>query len=95
MPRLFALWRLWVYGLAFLALGFLLGACWWRAGVVTDAAECERVRVLLFDKNLLDPGTHWAKHRSVLIEVVPERIDYIDYGQGFGHKDVWEPSASA
>ncbi|MGH0033338.1 MAG: sodium:solute symporter family transporter [Myxococcota bacterium] len=38
---LFALWRLWVYGLAFLALGFLLGACWWRAGVVTDAELCE------------------------------------------------------
>jgi Na+/proline symporter len=38
---LFALWRLWVYGLAFLALGFLLGGCWWRAGVVTDAELCE------------------------------------------------------
>lgn len=38
---LFALWRLWVYGLAFLALGFLLGACWWRSGVVTDAELCE------------------------------------------------------
>jgi SSS family solute:Na+ symporter len=37
----FALWRLWVYGLAFLAFGFLLGACWWRAGVVTDAELCE------------------------------------------------------
>jgi Na+/proline symporter len=37
----FALWRLWVYGLAFLALGFLLGACWWRARVVTDAELCE------------------------------------------------------
>lgn len=37
----FALWRLWTYGIAFLALGFLLGACWWRAGVVTDAELCE------------------------------------------------------
>jgi len=38
---LFALWRLWVYGLAFLLFGFLLGACWWRARVVTDAELCE------------------------------------------------------
>jgi Na+/proline symporter len=38
---LFALWRLWTYGLAFLALGFLLGSCWWRSGVVTDAELCE------------------------------------------------------
>lgn len=37
----FALWRLWIYGLAFLALGFLLGACWWRARVITDAELCE------------------------------------------------------
>ena len=37
----FALWRLWIYGIAFLALGFLLGAAWWRTGVVTDAELCE------------------------------------------------------
>lgn len=37
----FALWRLWVYGIAFLLLGFLLGAAWWRSGVVTDAELCE------------------------------------------------------
>jgi Na+/proline symporter len=37
----FALWRLWSYGIAFLLLGFLLGSAWWRAGVVTDAELCE------------------------------------------------------
>lgn len=37
----FALWRLWSYGLAFLLLGFLLGTAWWRSGVVTDAEFCE------------------------------------------------------
>jgi len=37
----FALWRLWIYGIAFLLLGFLLARCWWRAGVVTDAELCE------------------------------------------------------
>jgi Na+/proline symporter len=37
----FALWRLWSYGIAFLLLGLLLGSAWWRAGVVTDAELCE------------------------------------------------------
>ncbi len=37
----FALWRLWVYGIAFLLLGFVLGAAWWRSGVLTDAELCE------------------------------------------------------
>jgi len=32
-----SLWRLWVYGLAFLFMGFVLGAAWRRAGVLTDA----------------------------------------------------------
>jgi SSS family solute:Na+ symporter len=38
---IFALWRLWIYGIAFLLLGFLLGAAWWRSRVVTDAEFCE------------------------------------------------------
>lgn len=33
----FALWRLWIYALAFLLLGFLLGPAWRRARVLTDA----------------------------------------------------------
>lgn len=32
-----SLWRLWIYGLAFLLMGFLLGKAWRRAGVLTDA----------------------------------------------------------
>jgi Na+/proline symporter len=38
---LFALWRLWIYGLAFLMMGFLLGRSWLRARVVTDAELVE------------------------------------------------------
>jgi SSS family solute:Na+ symporter len=38
---IFALWRLWIYALAFLLLGFLLAACWRRAGVLTDAELAE------------------------------------------------------
>ena len=38
---LFALWRLWIYGLAFLMMGFLLGRAWRRANVLTDAELTE------------------------------------------------------
>ncbi|MCH9010631.1 MAG: hypothetical protein IIC21_08415 [Chloroflexi bacterium] len=38
---LFALWRLWVYGIAFLLMGFVLAALWRRAGVLTDAELTE------------------------------------------------------
>ena len=38
---IFALWRLWIYGIAFLLLGLVLGSAWWRSGVVTDAELCE------------------------------------------------------
>ncbi len=34
---IWSLWQLWVYGLAFLLLGFVLGGAWRRAGVLTDA----------------------------------------------------------
>jgi Na+/proline symporter len=38
---IFSLWRLWIYALAFLLLGFLLAPCWRRARVVTDAELSE------------------------------------------------------
>lgn len=37
----FALWRLWIYGIAFFLLAFLMSAWWWRAKVVTDAEFSE------------------------------------------------------
>jgi solute:Na+ symporter, SSS family len=37
----FGLWRLWIYALAFLLMGYLLGQCWRRAGVLTDAELVE------------------------------------------------------
>jgi SSS family solute:Na+ symporter len=38
---IFALWRLWIYALAFLMMGFVLAASWQRAGVLTDAELTE------------------------------------------------------
>lgn len=41
MAGIFSLWRLWIYTLAFLLLGFLLAGGWRRAGVLTDAELAE------------------------------------------------------
>ncbi len=38
---IFMLWRLWIYGLGFLMIGFLLGRSWRRATVLTDAELTE------------------------------------------------------
>ncbi len=38
---IFALWRLWIYAVAFLLLGFLLAPLWRRARVLTDAELAE------------------------------------------------------
>jgi len=37
----FLLWRLWIYGIAFLLMGFVFAAGWRRAGVLTDAELTE------------------------------------------------------
>lgn len=34
---LYEIWRLWVYAIAFLVMGYLLSAAWRRSGVLTDA----------------------------------------------------------
>ncbi len=39
---IFSLWRLWIYTLSFLLMGFVLSASWRRAGVLTDAELAER-----------------------------------------------------
>ncbi len=38
---IFALWRLWIYGLAFLLMAFVFAVGWRRAGVLTDAELTE------------------------------------------------------
>jgi len=37
----FSLWRMWIYAVAFLLMGFVLGGPWRRAGVLTDAELAE------------------------------------------------------
>jgi len=37
----FLLWRLWIYGIAFLLMAFVFSICWRRSGVLTDAELTE------------------------------------------------------
>ena len=54
---LFAFWRLWIYGLAFLMMGFVLGRAWRRAGVLTDAAG---------EPVIYDPACYYGDHEADL-----------------------------
>lgn len=38
---IFSLWRMWIYAVAFLLMGFVLAPCWRRSGVITDAELTE------------------------------------------------------
>jgi hypothetical protein len=38
---IFLIWQLWVYGIAFLLMGFVFSATWRRAGILTDAELTE------------------------------------------------------
>ncbi|MCD4774263.1 MAG: Na+:solute symporter [Bacteroidales bacterium] len=38
---IFMLWRLWIYGISFLFIGFVLSKSWWRSGILTDAELVE------------------------------------------------------
>jgi len=60
--------------------------------VLQDHEAIEHARALFLDRNLLDPATHWALKRSAIVEVVPNRIEYIDYGERLGHKEAWTPA---
>lgn len=50
---IYACWRLWIYGLAFLMMGFIFARMWRRAGVLTDA-ELTEVRYS-------GPGALWLR----------------------------------
>lgn len=38
---IFSLWRMWIYAVAFLLMGFILAPCWRRSNVITDAELTE------------------------------------------------------
>lgn len=63
-----------------------------KARVLQEETAVEHARTLFFGRNLLDPATHWALERSVIVQVVPSRIEYVDYRERLGHKETWIPT---
>ena len=69
---IFALWRLWMYALAFLLMGFLLAPSWRRVGVLTDAEltevryghrrrpSCEESRPSISARLSIAPSWQWC-----------------------------------
>ncbi len=58
-----------------------------RAAPVTDHETIERIKTRFFDKYFYEDAAHWYGTRVLFYEVRPERVDLVDYSQGFGHKD--------
>jgi Na+/proline symporter len=89
---IFSLWRLWIYTLAFLLLGFLLAGAWRRAGVLTDAELAElryggRLAVLLRTAKALYFGTIF--NCTVMAMVL---FASIAIAEPFLHWDEWLPA---
>jgi solute:Na+ symporter, SSS family len=57
----FALWRLWIYGLAFLLMAFVFSVGWRRGGVLTDA---ELTEVRYSGRGVRDPRAKSHQDRS-------------------------------
>jgi len=62
-----------------------------RAQPVLDPAATEHIKTRFFDKFLYEDAAHWYGNRMLFFEVIPERIDLIDYSAGFGHKETLIP----
>ena len=58
---------------------------------ILPADETDPIKTLFLDRNLLEPATHWSLENTILVEVAPLQIDYLDYSKGIGHKEIWTP----
>jgi Na+/proline symporter len=92
----FSLWRLWIYALAFLLLGFVLGSAWRRAGVLTDAELAElrygtRLAIVLRAAKAIYFGTIFNCTVMAMVLFAATRI-----AEPFLHWDQWlSPGAFA
>ena len=51
--------------------------------------ENPETMVEFFDKYMTTEAIHWNRAKVVFYAIEPERIDYIDYSVGFGHRESW------
>jgi solute:Na+ symporter, SSS family len=90
---IFALWRLWIYAIAFLMMGFLLAPSWRRARVLTDAELTElrygsRAAAPLRGIKAIYFGVIFNCSVLAMVLLAATRI-----AEPFLHWDQWLPSA--
>ena len=61
------------------------------ASVINDDKLREKIKQLFLEKFPVFQLMHWQKASSIYYEVIPQRIDFIDYSSKFGSKEVWTP----
>ena len=59
------------------------------ASVIKNDELKEKVRTLFYEKYPVFQLVHWQDASSVFYEVIPQRIDFIDYSVKFGNKETW------
>lgn len=90
----FSLWRLWIYTLSFLLLGFVLSGPWRRAGVLTDAELAElrygtRLATVLRGAKAIYFGTIFNCTVMAMVLFAATRI-----AEPFLHWNDWLPPAA-
>ncbi len=90
---IFSLWRLWIYAISFLLVGFVLAGCWRRARVLTDAELTElryggRAASLLRVTKAIYFGTIFNCTVLAMVLFAAKEI-----AEPFLHWDQWLPTA--
>lgn len=90
---IFLFWQLWVYGIAFLMLGFLFAQYWRRAGVLTDAelVEMRYSGRLLLTLRVLKAGYFGLLLNSILLGFVA--VAALRISEIFALWHLWIPEA--
>jgi Na+/proline symporter len=91
---IFSLWRLWIYAISFLLVGFVLAGCWRRARVLTDAELTElryggRAASLLRVTKAIYFGTIFNCTVLAMVLFAAKEI-----AEPFLHWDQWLPASS-
>lgn len=56
---------------------------------VTDPVRHAEIQEMFFSKYIMFRMIKWDFSRAWFYEVVPQRIDFIDYRKRFGNKEIW------
>ena len=89
---IFLIWRLWIYGIAFLLMAFLFSTKWRRSGVITDA---ELVNIRYSGKGLTALRVLKSVYYGTMIKTrSTDRIDRFSFNQTNDISDIEAPNFS-